>query len=486
MSEPMWSAERSRKIVERIVIEGSLVLETPAHFGGGADDGAVMGLLVDAMDGKSPLLTGASIGGALRSYLWSRERGYGEKQSDKEFGSVSMAARLFGTSRDDDRGDGDQSRVIIDDARGQAGSVVYRDGVRLDELSRTAANDALYAIQLWDAGTTFPLRFELLIVEGDDSDSLKQGLAIALRGLQDSEITLGARKRRGYGRVTVTEWRVKTYPVHSMSGLMEWLREGAQPLKPEYNVGKFEVQWVDKRRVFTLDGYFQIDGSLLIRSADDVTDMKHLTGSNGKPILSGTSVAGALRARSTKILNTLGTSTPTTQDIIEDLFGKLILEKDKKEKKAKGQKPKPKASRITVEEYPIEGGNTNWVQSRVSIDRFTGGALDKALFNEQAVLGSDEDGVHIRLHLRNPMDYEIGLLLLLLKDLWTGDLMLGGERSVGRGRLCGKFARLQYDDPQNHSQWEISAVDGGLQVGPNPEQLEVCVQALLAKLGVQS
>ena len=37
---------------------------------------------------------------------------------------------------------------------------------------------------------------------------------------------------------------------------------------------------------------------------------------------------------------------------------------------------------------------------------------------------------------------EIGLLLLVLKDLWTGDLPIGGESSVGRGRLRGKEATL--------------------------------------------
>jgi hypothetical protein len=38
----------------------------------------------------------------------------------------------------------------------------------------------------------------------------------------------------------------------------------------------------------------------------------------------------------------------------------------------------------------------------------------------------------------------VGLVLLLLKDLWTGDLPLGGEISVGRGRLKGKQATLTW------------------------------------------
>ena len=109
MIEGRWSEKYARQIVERIVIEGDLVLETPAHFGGEDAEGSIMALLVDPVDGHSPLLTGASIAGALRSYVWSRESGYGQTQI-----SDSLTAELFGGARADD--DGEQSRLIIDDA----------------------------------------------------------------------------------------------------------------------------------------------------------------------------------------------------------------------------------------------------------------------------------------------------------------------------------------------------------------------------------
>lgn len=405
MSKPMWSGEKSRKIIERIVIEGTLVLETPAHFGAGDDDGAVMGLLVDALDGKSPLLTGASIAGALRSYLWSRERGYGQEQSDKN-SETSAAALLFGTSRADDTdGTGDQSRLIVDDALGQASGVVYRDGVRLDETSRTAAEDALYSVQLWDAGTTFPLRFELLISETDDRERLILGLVTALHGLANGEITIGARKRRGYGRVRVNEWRVRQYPLKTVEGLMAWLREGGNALPEIYRTDDLFTSlsvnrdFGDARHLVTLDAWFTLDGSLLIRSADDVTDMKHLSGSDGRSILSGTSITGALRARASKILNTLTQDTSRSTDMVNGLFGS-----------PHDQRTNRKGSRIMVEEHVIEGGIRELVQSRVSIDRFTGGALDTALFNQQPLFGSAEAGVRICIQLRkNPdPDQDIG------------------------------------------------------------------------------
>jgi len=479
MSEPMWSGSESRKIVKRIVIEGTLVLETSAHFGSGDDDGAVMGLLVDALDGQSPLLTGASIAGALRSYLWTRERGYGEAQSDKPYRNISASALLFGTARADDGGDGEQSRLIVDDALGQSGEIVYRDGVRLDEMSRTAANDALYSVQLWDAGTRFSLRFELIIHEGDDQDRLTLGLVTALDGLANGEITLGARKRRGYGRVRVESWRVRVYPVNTLDGLMAWLREGGELLSEAdraddlYTALATQRDFVDARQLFTLNAFFTLDGSLLIRSADDVTDMKQLSGSDGRSILSGTSITGALRARAARIVNTLAEEPTRQPEIINNLFGSPHDQRENRQ-----------GSRITVEEHIIDGGSIDLVQSRVSIDRFTGGALDSALFNQQPLFGSAASGVRIRLHMRNPQDYEIGLLLLLLKDLWTGDLTLGGERSVGRGRLRGQRADLTYRDQYRDQIWTIYGDGDELDIQPETASLTDYLNALLQKLGV--
>ena len=93
------------------------------------------------------------------------------------------------------------------------------------------------------------------------------------------------------------------------------------------------------------------------------------------------------------------------------------------------------------------------VQTRVKIDRFTGGAYETGLINEEPLWSSKTAIVGLNLHLRNPADHEVGLLLLVLKDLWTGDVALGGESSVGRGRLAGRSATLGSHLPQ--AQYEL-------------------------------
>lgn len=504
MALEMWAANKSRCIHRRVVVEGDLVLQTPAHFGAGEGDELIdMPLLLDAYDGKTPLLTGASIAGALRSYLREQEHGYGGKEQE---GSDSVL--LFGGSKGDDKGK--QSPLIIEDAYGKPGTVgiELRSGVQLESKTRTAKEGALYDVQLWRAGTTFPLRFELLIRAEQDEGKMKQALATALEGFNNDHITLGARKRRGYGQVKVTRWRVKEYDLRQPAQLCDWLQNGDASLPESAIVTNLkEALGVtdllpNARRAFHLHATFALDGSLLIRSDggrdfptsdknetnsewfNAVPDMVHLHSyqpdeKKSMPILSGTSLAGALRARAYRIANTLGNSAKA-KELIYEMFGPDMNDRDWA--KHKESKKRVQASRLLVKETVVENVRTDLVQNRVSIDRFTGGARDTALFNEQPVWGQQKTAVTLNLKLINPTICEIGLLLLLLKDLWTADLPLGGESSVGRGRLKGEKANLTYQDGNNSAHWEIAANGHGLGIKGNRDVLQDCVQWLNASL----
>lgn len=439
MSASMWYEQKTRHIRQRIIIEGDLTLQTPAHFGNGDGDKLTdMPLLLDPYDNRSPLLTGASLAGALRSYLG-------------ELNDKSAAILLFGGDKGDENGE--QSPLIVADSLGESRGTTIRAGVKLDGKTRTAEEKKLFDVQLWRAGTTFPLRFELLIGKKDDPAELYRALATALDGLSSGRITLGARKRRGYGEVKVTAWRVKAYDLTNPSELCDWLKQGNDPLPDNLKVKVGDLKKVlgvehllpDNRQYLHLHATFALQGSLLIRSGegqdDTGPDMVHLHAQQPdgqkKPILSGTSLAGALRARAQRIANTIQ-GNDQAEALITALFGG--------EYKDEEGKTRLRASRLAVKETVVENGRTDLVQNRVSIDRFTGGARDTALFDQQPVFASDKTVVTVELHLRNPERHDVGLLLLLLKDLWTEDLSLGGESSVGRGRLQGRRATIIYQN----------------------------------------
>lgn len=496
MAATKWSGESSRKIVRRIVVEGTLVLQTPAHFGGGEGAGddsggmADMTLLVDPRDGRRPLLPGSTLAGALRSHLRTREQGaWKPLPTSKRHAAAptereSLAVMLFGDFPRDDRDQhGRQSQIIVEDAVGENASMEWRSGVAIAPESRTAEEDKLFWAQVWPAGTTFPLRLELLITEADapQEKRLKQALAAAVHGLESGDITLGARKRRGFGRVSVTGWRVKTYDLTTTHGLLDWLANGAEPLTGATTGLSSElgnpVDVPDARHWLEVKATFGLDGSMLVRSgmeAPDQADMAHICARQAdgyvRPVLPGTSLAGALRARAHKIAGTIAPG-KRANDLVDDLFGPEIQ-----------PGVSPRASRITVEERVVASVTNSLVQNRVAIDRFTGGAYPGALFNEQPLFSKETTEITVVLRIAGgrsengaaaPVpERDAGLVLLLLKDLWTGDLPVGGETGIGRGRLCGKAATITWHTPDCEQTWTISAGEDGLALSEDATTLE--------------
>lgn len=454
MANESWSGVTSREIVRRIIVEGSLVLQTPAHFGNGdTGDMVDLPLMVSLHDGKTPLLTGTTIAGALRSNLRAREFGWHapqpgfEKTAEnapallKERSSAAVA--LFGGFCMDD--EGKQSPLIIDDAYGELpanGAREVRSGVRIQSDTRTAKKDFLYNAEFWPAGTSFNLRFELLIFKGQDVSTALTLLAAALLGFETGEISLGARRRRGFGRCTVTGWAVRDYFMDQPAGLIGFLEDdlAIQQTGPHIVDLLSARRWVDHRRTLTIRAEFELQDSLMIRSSTgdaDSPDFIHLHAHqpNGKkaPVLSGTTLAGVLRARALRISNTLKLA--NSQLFVDDMFGKQI----------DTNTDRPSASRVWVDESVIAGApemEDGLVQNRVKINRFTGGAHDAALFSEQPVFQQSGTTVTVTIRLAQPQDAQVGLLLYLLKDLWTGDLPVGGESAIGRGRLKGHKATI--------------------------------------------
>lgn len=482
MSQP------TRKIRQRWIITGTLELLTPTHLSNGDTDFQVdLPLLIDPYD-ERPLLTGASLAGALRNYINEYHANYAlekdarsgerlmlEKSSNKQQPNTPTES-LFGASRRDD--EGDQSPLIVHDALGknQEMQIEQRDGVRIDPKTRTAADQAKFDLNLLAAGTQFGLCFELIITEPmlNELDSIKQTLALALYGLQNEEIPLGGRKRRGYGDCKASNWQLWQFDLKKAKDLKEWLAFDYQtnhstPAPSDDILSLLNVTLPqDQRQQFELDATFKIDGSVLIRSgfeSDFAPDMAHLESKRRGgmvPVLSGTSLAGVIRGQALRIARTVGGDELRATQFINNLFG-FMSESD-------AQKA---ASRVTVKETEIVGGK-RLVQNRVAIDRFTGGALESALFSEQPVFGGQ---ANLKLIIKNPTEAEMGLLLLILKDLWTGFVPIGGEASVGRGRLKGERATIKYTD----NCWELDASRPAF-VNENATKLEDYVKAFASEM----
>ncbi len=506
-----WSKGKygSRGVKERIFVRGLLQLDTPTHFGGSEAEGSTdMPLLYDAKDNRKPLLTGTSIAGALRNYLREYQQGYRWQEdvtAPRE--SKSWAEKLFGHLDDQQSKQQNSQRrerssvhswLMVDDALGQfpdtGDPTEFRDGVSIDPKTRTAEEGKKFDLELLSAGTIFPISFELWVDEDESNSHLLEAFAIVLHGLEQGEIGLGMRKRRGYGRCHITGWQVFHYKMDNPTQIIGWLTHNSadnQGFQPDiYTLLDVQPSLPHQGKAFDMQAAFTLDGSLFIRSygnEKNEADAVHLQSwrdGREKPILPGTSLAGALRARALKIANTMAAAPGQAKQFVNELFGRR-MESDGDE---------PSGSRLLVQETTIEQGVSNLVQNRASIDRFTGGARDTALFNEQPVWGKPETRITIDLRLLMKAEKEegekieserlfnaqIGLLLLLLKDLWTCDLPLGGESSVGRGRLQGKNATLTLGG----TVWKMKDENGRLQFSGNGSQEELQDKYLNAFLEV--
>ena len=96
-------------------------------------------------------------------------------------------------------------------------------------------------------------------------------------------------------------------------------------------------------------------------------------------------------------------------------------------------------------------------------------------------MGQSETDIRLKITIQQPDNAQIGLLLLLLKDIWTGDLPLGGEVSVGRGRLNGKHAKLAFKQSETQ-EWTIFQAKNKLDIEGNQEKLEQFVQSFVEEM----
>lgn len=492
----------SRHILKRIIVRGTLILDTPTCLGkGDADSPTDLPLLRDSISDRA-LLTGSSIAGALRNYLRECDRGYNvrDRRNDpttKLFGDLFAyedEKELPERDKQERKRKDTQSPLIINDALStDTIKAELRDGVKINSVTRTAQDKAKYDLELLEAGTQFPLCFELLIEKDSDEPALINALALALHGLESSNgsksgaISIGGKKRRGFGSCHVKNWQAWQFDLTKDAGRWAWLTldhwstELSATPKSQKSIAKALVeagfnlakQQEDNRDRFFIHAKFKLASPLLIRSgqasasrAPDVVHLKSRRDGEDKPVLSGTSLAGVLRHRAERIVNTLGKA----PNLINEIFGPDFTNDQNKE---------AKASRLIVHESVVEN-TTDLIQNRIAIDRFTGGAYHGALFNEQPIFGSDKTSLNLELELRQPKDYEIGLLLLLLKDLWTSDLPVGGASSIGRGRLQGVTAEMvRYTPGEPIQRWTIlqERPDQPLKVS-DPEELEKFVSEL--------
>ncbi len=428
----------NNKIKGKIVLEGQIECLSPLHIGSGQDIHSDMDIMRDK-DGKI-FIPATSLIGVLRHTILEKCFNGHENLDFK---------KCWGYTSEDE---GQQSAICCDnlEINGDDTQIVKRDGVRIDNKTGLATDQGKFDFELLERGAKFDLRMEFTY-NADTEHYIKKTARTIYELMVKGQISLGAKTIAGFGKITLPEESAKIYLFDfekNKKNVYNWLTRNFTDdnlIKKEDLPASFSF----KERQFSVMARFILKNSLIIRSYNDEAELSDATQlKSGKDlVISGPSLKGAIRARAERIVNTLELKNGC--EIITELFGFVeenLKEKDcempEKFKRLKAKKGKIRIQEIYLEpeKFPAE------LQARIKIDRFTGGVIEGALFDSMPIFAPEQaEYLTLRMEIDDYYDSEAGLLLLVLKDLWSGDLPVGGEKSIGRGVFQGVQAEIKWN-----------------------------------------
>ena len=410
--------ESKAAIIEKIQMSGRLVVQSPLCIGSGQDDGITDSLVLKDKQGKA-FIPGTSLAGVLRDIVCSHDS--------------NLADLLFGNLSDNR-----QSMINIDDVLLENSVYTVRDGVRIDSITNTAEDTGKFDYEVVERGAAGSFSATITIRKNDieDKKAVEQ-LAAALADQLMYGISLGAHTAKGFGEVKGSKIKVATYDFSQPDSLGAWLL-GEMSQADIYAAAA-------KPLVADDDFYAEIDlalkTSLLVGAEPDAFDkgsgkdegkvQKVMLSSNGDYVIPGTSVKGVIRKQAEHICRVVG-------DYGDDFLGSLMGY-------SKADKAKQRSRLRTYEVYLREGVEAV-NQSHVRIDRFTGGHMGSGLYTNKPLWQKKADAktMTMRLAISGCSDAEAGLMLLILKDIWTGQLAFGGDKAGGSGVMQGLKAVISY------------------------------------------
>jgi len=433
----------------KIVLTGRIKNLSPLHIGCGSGDRSDLDILRSA-DGK-PFIPATSFVGVLKHAI---------ETSDNSEYKPEIVKKFWGFSKGED---GHQSTFRCSDLICQnTPKITIRDGIKIDSKTGLVKDKGKYDYEIVEREAVFDLKMEFSY-NNDDEIFVKRMIATMCSLLKGEKIQIGSKTNSGLGAIILEDEKLYVFDFSKKSDVFCWLTQNRKLPEPKSLGTPFQI----KGKYFTIDATFQLKNSLIIRSYSDdpeLPDAVHIQ-SLEKQVLTGTSLKGAIRARAERIVHTLGKS----DSVVKELFGNVDDENRSKD---------AKKGRIQVKEC-ILPKFVSELQTRIKIDRFTGGTIDSALFETMPLFSSSnpkEEVININICVRNYKDYEAGLLLLVLKDLWTGDLAVGGEKNVGRGVFEGISAFIKFYSDEIFIGKDVNTLSP-----ENRDKLQKCVNSLTEK-----
>lgn len=438
--------ERTR-YTTRYIIRTVIEAETPLAVGSGKKDMLTDALVATDVNGL-PFIPGTSLAGALRSACSI------SREDHSPFGYL-------------DRSGGEGSRLLVSDAVmiGEEGkpmdglrvidyddpfyarfkALPIRQHVRINPRG-TAGNGGKFDEQIVYKGTRLCFEMELLS-DGNDTD--RSFFDHLVGELNKETFRIGGGTRHGFGKTRVVSTFSRVYDLTRAEDLDRYVTRSAQLTAGE---GEVPMQAADEEwQRYELDlrpADFFLFGSGMGDEDVDMTPVReaYIEWESGRPrfvdsavLIPASSVKGALAHRTAYYWNKLQHRyadsaeeepqglTGDDNQAVSEIFGKA----------GQGKSGDIRRGNIMLSDIliPVRDGKADKIFNHVSLDRFTGGSRDSALFDEKvSYLPDTHFKLTIDVRKSSIRDEEVRKSFeLAMDDIGKGLLPLGGGVNRGHG-----------------------------------------------------
>ncbi len=453
-------------IVRKVIFKVPVELKSPLRIGCGYDDGITDLLVLKSADGR-PLVPATSLAGVLRQQI--REL-YDERLADLCFGQIDDSKKA--------KAEIGQSRIYVDDLildiAGEG--YLHRDGVAIDDYTGIGIDGAKFDYEAVDRGASGTLQMEITLRAADieeaqaldsrvfrhpDAADFWDDFDKTLADILYTGIHVGSLTAKGFGLLTSASEEVPfyTFDFSKPGEFYKWLDYLDAGQQTDYQLPDSSASYRPERVQYpedtlVMDLQFGLKSSLLVRdyNAGGQSDSSVISvqmKNHDDFVIPGTTIKGVIRHRAQHLLRQIFPDSEHSQDFINHLMGYA------NESKGVGQQ-----SHLMVHEAYIPSSQVRLhKQTRNRIDRLTGGTIEGALFSEAPIWRNKDFSapVHFKWRVKKCQDREAGLLFLVMRDLWMGNVPIGGGAAIGRGVLQGQRCHLQF------KQWDIVLEGDGKQ-----------------------
>lgn len=454
--EETKNTKNTHRYIARVVLKA----ETGLFIGSGENSLNNVGLVQRDHWGL-PMIQGTSLTGVIKHALedgqtdaeniWRDIFGYQGVTDNDGLGSRLKISSAYLMIDENSMAEGITETDEIKKAKNIFDTLPIRQHVNITDKG-VAKKTGLFSHELVYKGSQFIFEMEL---KGNESH--KDSWDKVLTQLTEPFFRLGHGTRNGYGKLSVVSIKQKCFDLKVEKDFDEYLKFNPSLNVKNYNLTELATSTTESNNSIKYKLELKPDDFFIFSDGlgDEVVNNKPVTESeitystngialsNPKTLIPASSIKGALAHRTCFHFNKLnghyadhGKGTVgTNNQAVKELFGFEASN-------AEAEKEVRKRGNVLIDDLYIEDIDNTKIFNHVAIDRFTGGAMDGALFSEQVSHKKDKKVAFSITLLKDEYSenaqeaFEEALI-----DVCKGLLPLGGMTTKGHGIFTGELLR---------------------------------------------